>query len=43
MIANSTPKRIENERRLNQMLDSITPEKFQYVIDFGKPVGFEIW
>ncbi|NEP83795.1 MAG: hypothetical protein F6K17_13115 [Okeania sp. SIO3C4] len=43
MIASSTPKRIENERRLNQMLDGITPEKLHDEIDFGEPVGCEIW
>ncbi|NEQ71926.1 MAG: hypothetical protein F6K23_01830 [Okeania sp. SIO2C9] len=43
MIASCTPKRIENERRLNKMLDSITPEKLHSEIDFGEPVGCEIW
>ena len=43
MLASSLPRRIEHERRLNEMLEKITPDKLHGEIDFGEPVGREIW
>lgn len=34
---------LSREEQLNQLLDQITPENRHEFIDFGEPVGKEIW
>lgn len=43
ILASSLPRRIEKERHLNEMLEQITPDTLHGEIDFGEPVGREIW
>lgn len=43
ILASSLPRRIEKERSLNEMLEQITPDTLHGEIDFGEPVGREIW
>jgi antitoxin MazE len=43
ILASRIGHRIERERSLNEMLDKITPDQLHDEIDFGEPVGREIW
>lgn len=43
ILAGRIGHRIERERSLNEMLDKITPDQLHDEIDFGEPVGREIW
>ncbi len=43
ILAGRIGHRIERERSLNEMLDKITPDQLHGEIDFGEPVGREIW
>jgi antitoxin MazE len=43
ILASRLPHRIEKERHLNELLDQITPDQLHGEIDFGEPVGREIW
>jgi antitoxin MazE len=39
----SLPSLTKRARDLNEMLDQVTPETLHGEIDFGEPVGREIW
>jgi antitoxin MazE len=43
ILASRLPHRIEKERRLNELLEQITPDQLHGEIGFGEPVGREIW